>query len=229
MNVERIAELLDVVREEPVRSVDLRTTRDDTIILANELAWESSRNQALRGLAAEITSDVGNVPLDGPEVLARWVRDHVLYTQETPYVEILQGPVSCLRNMTGDCDDLVILWVALCASIGLPAYLVGVGKRGATRRNPEDHHWYVHAIGYAPDSELELIEVTDDARYGGGGYAVDQPYLPPGSFLVYYDPEIGQLEDLETTAETPVGPTPGATFPWAPVALGALLLYAVSR
>lgn len=154
---------------------DLVMTTKETIRAANEVAALRSLDAPVRALAAQIVGDIQYAKRDIPYRIAEWVRKNVKYTQETPYVEILQGPYRTLgKNVTvqtpmgpyqfkgtgtGDCDDLSILFACLCRSLGIEAYLVGVAK-AATPSN------YFHAMGY---SNGLFYELSLDTPYGGVG------------------------------------------------------------
>jgi hypothetical protein len=156
---------------------DLVMTTKETIRAANEVAALRSLDAPVRALASQIVGDLQYAKRDIPYRIADWIRKNVKYTQETPYVEILQGPYRTLgKNVTvqtpmgpyqfqgtgtGDCDDLSILFACLCRSIGIEAYLVGISK-AATPSN------YFHAMGY---SNGLFYELSLDAPYGGVGSA----------------------------------------------------------
>lgn len=151
---------------------------DDTVIVGGRLAHNASREARLRELATRITDGVIRVDINGAEAIARWVRKTIRYRQETPGVEILQGPFTTLRTRVGDCDDLVILWVALCRSIGIDAAFAGVRVKGTSD--------YVHAMGYLP-ADRTFVEVTDDRAYGGRRHPLLSGTLPNGHEAVHYD------------------------------------------
>lgn len=167
-------------------SQDIRVrSADDTVVLGGQIAQNSSREANLRALATRITHGLHRVDASGAATIAQWVRRHIEYRQETPGVEILNGPYTTLRYRVGDCDDLVILWVALCRSIGLDAHFAGVRREGTTN--------YVHAIGYVP-GERTFYELTDDRRYGGKLLPVVMGHLPDGLEALFYSYEFESLQ-----------------------------------
>lgn len=161
---------------------------DDTVRLAGEIADNASRDTKLRALAADITRNCVRIDVSGAVTIARWVRKHIRYRQETPGVEVLQGPYTTLKYRVGDCDDLVILWVALCRSIGLDVAFSGVRRTGSKS--------YVHAIGYAP-KERTFYELTDDRAYSGLMNPILTPRLPQGCEAVYWHAPTGDLVPAE--------------------------------
>ena len=165
------------------RDVEVATS-DDTVVMAGQLADNASRESRLRALAPRITAGLHRVDISGARVIAQWVRRHITYRQETPGVEVLQGPYTTLRYRVGDCDDLVILWVALCRAIGIDATFAGVKRQGADG--------YVHAIGYVP-AQRTFYELTDDRTYGGRLLPIVFGQLPAGLVAVFYSSGDGRL------------------------------------
>lgn len=168
-----------------LRARDLSVhSADETVVLAGQLAHRASRESRLRALATRITDRLIRVDVNGSAEIARFVRRAIRYRMETPGVEILQGPFTTLETKVGDCDDLVILWVALCRSIGIDATFAGVRQKGGTD--------YVHAIGYLP-AEKTFVELTDDRVYGGRRQPLLSGSLPAGLEALYWSPVDGRL------------------------------------
>ena len=166
-----------------------------TVQIANEIAHLRSMDAPIRALASSIVGDLTHAKRDVPIRIARWIRENVKYTQETPLVEILQGPYRTLGNNikvetpmgpfqfsgtgTGDCDDLSILFATLCRSVGIEGYLAGIAKYN----RPEG---FFHAMGYA---EGLFYELSLDAPYGGvGGGTIASPRPYPDIVATVYDP-----------------------------------------
>jgi hypothetical protein len=157
---------------------DALLTTHQTVQIANEIAQLRSKDAPIRALASQIIGNIDNANKDIPFRIAVWIRDNVKYTQETPMVEILQGPYRTLGGKisvetpmgkfkfngtgTGDCDDLSILFATLCRSLGIEAFLIGVAKQD----NPDN---FFHAMGYCNGVFYEL---SKDAPYGGVGGTV---------------------------------------------------------
>lgn len=158
---------------------------DETVVLAGSIAHKYSRDGRLRALATRITRGLSRVDQDGALRIAQWVKRTIEYRQETPGVEILQGPYTTLHYQVGDCDDLVILWACLCLSIGIDARFAGVRKIG----RPD----YVHAIGYAPAQKC-FYELTDDRAYGGRKLPIVQSDMARGYEALAYNPHANALE-----------------------------------
>lgn len=169
------------------RDLSVRSA-DETVVLAGQLSHRASRESRLRTLAARITDRLIRVDVNGSAEIARFVRRSIRYRMETPGVEILQGPFTTLQTKVGDCDDLVILWVALCRSIGIDATFAGIRQKGATD--------YIHAIGYLPN-ERTFVELTDDRIYGGKRQPLLYGKLPPGLEALYWSPLDGRLLPAE--------------------------------
>jgi len=156
------------------------------VALANDIAYRASWEPWLRAVAYRAAGSVWtNLPRRGPGAIARWVRRHIRYAKECPGIELLQGPRATLSVGVGDCDDLAILWSALCQSIGLPAEVGGVGRFG---------EYPIHAIGVDPINGA-LYELSKDGRYSGVGRAL-RFVLPQGYYCVSWEPRTGHLSVL---------------------------------
>jgi hypothetical protein len=166
-----------------------------TVQASNEVAQMRSLDAPIRALSSSIVGNLDNAATDVPERIAKWIRENVKYTQETPMIEVLQGPYRTLGNNvqvqtpmgpyqfrgtgTGDCDDLSILFACLCRSVGIEAFLAGI----ATPEKPES---FYHAMGYCNGVFYEL---SKDAPYGGLGGRVIASRAPyPNMVATIYDP-----------------------------------------
>lgn len=160
--------------------------------LANEIAHRYSREYPVRALAGLIIEGCKDVHLEGPLCIAQWIRDNVRYVQETPGVEILQGPFTTLPSWLkvgnfqftgigcGDCDDLAILFACLCRAAGLKAYFAGVAPH-------EDPELFIHAIGYCAENGA-FYELSLDEPYAGmPGKPVESPLPTDGNTALIYD------------------------------------------
>jgi transglutaminase-like putative cysteine protease len=154
--------------------------------MANAIAYRAAREPWLKGVAYEAAGPVWrSLPRRGPRAIASWVRRQIRYARECPGVEVLQGPRATLEVGVGDCDDMAILWSALCLSLGLPAEVGGVGRWG---HNP------IHAIGVDP-ANSELLELSKDWRYTG----LFRPLhfdLPRGYYCLSWDAGVDRLRLL---------------------------------
>jgi hypothetical protein len=171
-------------------------TTHDTVRAANEIAKIRSLDAPVRALASKIVGDLQNAKNDVPLRVAVWIRANVKYTQETPGVEVLQGPYRTLGDTivvdtpmgpfqfrgtgTGDCDDLSILFACLCRSVGIPAFIAGIAR-------PKDPDSFFHAMGYCNG---QFYELSLDHTYGGiGGSQVASPSPYPDISAMIYDPD----------------------------------------
>ena len=174
---------------------DGRMTTRETVQAANEVAQVRSMDAPIRALAASIIGELKNARSEVPSRIAEWIRQNVRYTQETPGIEILQGPYRTLGGNvmvqtpmgpyrfagtgTGDCDDLSILFATLCRSVGIEAYLAGI----AQRRKADS---FFHAMGYCNGLFYEL---SMDGPYGGlNGKFLSSPTPYPNIVALVYDP-----------------------------------------
>ena len=174
---------------------DAMLTTQQTVEIANKIAHLRSLDAPIRALAVQIVGNMRHAKTEAPFRIASWIRENVRYTQETPLVEVLQGPYRTLGNNvrvqtpmgpfefrgtgTGDCDDLSILFACLCRSIGIEAFLAGIARKD----RPES---FFHAMGY---SNGNFYELSLDAPYGGVGGAnivSSAPY--PNIVATIFDP-----------------------------------------
>jgi transglutaminase-like putative cysteine protease len=162
-------------------------TPEGTVKAANEIAAKYAPDAPIRTLAAQILRGCSNVPKDGPTRIACWIKENILYLQESPGREVLQGPYHTLPAGlrvgdfefsgcgAGDCDDLSILFACLCRSAGLEAFACGVAELPYTGS-------FVHCIGYS-GTNGKFYELSQDETYGG----------IPGKPLVLDAPPVGQM------------------------------------
>lgn len=64
-------------------------------------------------------------------LLQNWVRDRIAYVYDPREVEWIQTPPKTLSLRTGDCDDKIILLLAMLESVGFSTILLAVGGEGA--------------------------------------------------------------------------------------------------
>jgi len=162
-------------------------TPQASVRIASQVAARHAGDAPIRAIAAQIVAPCENVPEEGPRRIAEWVRANILYTQEAPGEEILQGPHTTLRIRTGDCDDLAILWAALCRSVGIDATVAGLKRRGS--------NGYFHAMGYF---DGELYELSLDHTYGGQKrpMMMGRADVPTGVEAHVYDPASRRLRPV---------------------------------
>jgi len=147
------------------------------VAVANALAHEASKTPTVRKLAAGIVRGMGDVPKQAPEAVAQWIRENILYTQESAGEEHLQGPLTTLTVGTGDCDDLVILWASILRSLGLRAQLAGLQRPGNTG--------FYHAVGLYRG---QLYELSLDHTYGSRKRGIRIHRIPSGHRAYSVDP-----------------------------------------
>lgn len=133
----------------------------DRIKDATGVVFENAIDPRWRGVAANILKPCRNVKREGPRCIADWIRKNITYLQESPGVELLQGPRPTYENRVGDCDDLAILFATLCRAAGLKGHFVAVARYD----RPEAPH---HAVGYCEETKRHY-ELSMDGRYGGVG------------------------------------------------------------
>lgn len=190
-----------------VRTADIAMTPLASVRIANEIAVRASREVSIRALSATVVRHCQDIPGEGPRLIAEWVRENILYTQEAPGEEILQGPMGTLpwwleianapehvlgpmQSLggvhrfqgagTGDCDDLATLWASMCRSLGLSAYVVGMGDA--------DSDGFYHAIGTC---DGKFYELSLDHTYGATRRPALIASIPPRTRLVWWDAVAG--------------------------------------
>lgn len=202
----------------PIVSTPVTFTPLSSVKVANEVARDTSAEPAVRQIAASIVRGCRDVPRLGPELIARWIRRNIQYTQEAYGQEIIQGPVTTITLRTGDCDDLATTWAALCRSVGLPAVVVGLTDNGTS---------FFHAVGYDPMNR-RLVELSKDWTYGGHRRGHAMAGLPSGSAGMYWDPEESRFVQLRDHEGAPAlsgmrGPRHGDGANLSPAEIGAQL------
>lgn len=163
-------------------------TPKQSVQLANEVAYKYSADAAIRAVATRI---VGDTPMAYryPAVIALWIRDNVKYVQEAAGIEVIQYPYLTLPAMTvgpfeitgiglGDCDDLSTLFACLVRSLGINAFVAGIGKAAT----PDS---FFHAMGLCHGI---LYELSLDRAYGGDGNDMLTRTLQPDETGLMYDP-----------------------------------------
>lgn len=87
-------------------------------------------NTARQILMAGGVADIRSQRRQALNLIHQWVRDRIAYVYDPLGVELLQTPPQTLKIGTGDCDDKVILELAMLASVGFETELLGVGGEG---------------------------------------------------------------------------------------------------
>jgi hypothetical protein len=179
-------------------------TKRETVQAANDIAQLRSLDAPIRALAVAIVGPLTNAKVEVPARIAAWIREKVQYTQETPMIEILQGPYRTLGSNvsvqtpmgpyrfggtgTGDCDDLSILFACLCRSIGVTAYVAGIAPAAKTDS-------FFHAMGF---SNGVFYELSKDRPYGGlGGKTIASTAPYPNIVATVYDPTMRQFTKIK--------------------------------
>jgi hypothetical protein len=105
--------------------------RDDKRLkVVREIVDRYGRDPRISDLAVSILKAAGVKPRDyvgQAAALLKWVQTNIYYVNEP--AERLQAPLATIRMGYGDCDDMVILFMALAHSIHLPTKLVIAGKK----------------------------------------------------------------------------------------------------
>lgn len=187
-------------------------TKRETVQAANDIAQLRSLDAPIRALAVAIVGPLKDARREVPARIAAWIREKVQYTQETPMIEILQGPYRTLGSNvsvqtpmgpyrfngtgTGDCDDLSILFACLCRSVGVPAYLAGIAPAGKADS-------FFHAMGY---SGGVFYELSKDRPYGGlGGSTIASASPYPNIVATIYDPPTQSFSRIKPPEVTMAG------------------------
>src|SRR6516165_4549952 len=63
-------------------------------------------------------------------LLQNWVRDNIVYVYDPTEVEWIQTPPKTLSLGTGDCDDKIVLLLAMLESVGFNTEFLAVGGEG---------------------------------------------------------------------------------------------------
>jgi len=87
--------------------------------------YMQSDSSKIRSLAKEIVKEKDN-DWDKVEALFNYVRENVMYEEETAETKPMRGALAALENKKGDCEDMCALFIALCRAQDIPARLVRV-------------------------------------------------------------------------------------------------------
>lgn len=187
---------------------DMKMTPEQNVKVANEMALKFSPDAPLRGLAMRIIGETDNVFRDGPPRIANWIVTNVRYGQESPGIEVIQGPYTTLPPGiiigdfkfggigVGDCDDLALLWATLCRAAGIEAFFCGIcdGPFNGS---------FMHAMGYC-GANGKFYELSKDEPYGGvPNKPVEMAGIPLGQSAYYYDAVAGQWHRVVNNPANP--------------------------
>lgn len=99
-----------------------------TLLIMRDLVRDWRRRPKIRQLAKRIVQRCPEKAYRCQVVkLHAWVRDVIKYMRDVRGVETIQAPDQTLLDMSGDCDDKVVLLGALLESIGHPVRFVAIG------------------------------------------------------------------------------------------------------
>jgi len=189
------------MRQHRVQIVDY--SPDQYVKAANLMAARFAADAPLRTLAAQIVGPGSSMTAGRyPLAIAQWIRANVQYVQEQG--EVINGAYHTLPVMkvgpwtiggsgVGDCDDLVTTWATLVRSLGLRAFLVGVGP-GVGR--------YQHAVGFC---DGQFYELTNCPHYGCPETTAMGVAFPRTWRAIGYDPDNRRWFDV--SASVPAAPS----------------------
>jgi hypothetical protein len=130
-------------------------------------------NREIIELAEELASGEETVYGKVLDIL-EWFEDNSTYT----VTELPRRPEYLVRDPRGDCDDLALLFITMCRSLGIPAYLQG---------------------GVVLSDTLMIDETDWDGHYryvfdGAGWHAWAMVYVPPWGWLPVDLTKLGGFE-----------------------------------
>ena len=196
--------LLDVLTEKDRGDVTRDVLEDaldhaagtDPLVLSPRVELE-----ALRPFRGEVLAS--GLRLDGPDAVARWVRDSIALVEGRNPQQLRTAPVAVWQARKGDALGRDILYVALCRALGFPARLDAV--TGKTQYRQGDGSWVDVDLGggvqesVAPQGTLLLSQAP------GGPVRTPEYYKhytisrlrPEGTHLLEYE-EDGPVRDRYT-------------------------------
>lgn len=119
-------------------------------------------NEEISSLTSEITTDEVTV-LGKTMRLIDWFSEYSSYMVN----EVPKRPEAMIRDPRGDCDDLGLLFISMCRSQGIPAYLQG-------------------GVVFSESLDLDMTEWEGHYRFifdGAGWHAWVMVYVPPWGWL----------------------------------------------
>jgi len=196
------------MRSMPHKFADAVMSPEEHVQAANEMAYKFAADAPLRGLAMRIIGPTKDVFRDGPVRIAQWIVENVQYGQESPGIEILQGPYTTLPAGleigdfrfggigVGDCDDLALLFATLCRGAGLNGFFAGVCE-GPFQGS------FIHAMGYCADNQC-FYELSKDESYGGvPNKPLEMKGIPVGQEAFIWDPALMQWQKFRNDPLNP--------------------------
>jgi hypothetical protein len=116
----------------------------------------------ISGLAKRLTENEQTV-LDKVVRMISWFKDNITYSN----YEIPQYPIDTFVKGYGDCDDQAILFISMCRSIGIPAFLQ-IGIIVDSSLNNNQNSWEGHFTS---------------SQYGLGWHGWAMVYIPPWGWI----------------------------------------------
>lgn len=100
-----------------------------TLQIMGEAIRQGAVNPFVRQTAARLVQNCDEYnQIQEAQSLLRFVQNEVRYTADIRDEETLHAPEFILENRYGDCDDKVILFNALCESVGIKTCIFAVGS-----------------------------------------------------------------------------------------------------
>ena len=126
--------------------------------IMKDLAITEVEHPAVRAWLAQVLQEYKVDPLDAPRVgaaLQHWIHRNIQYVPDPEGREYVQSPSVILERKAGDCDDLVVLWLAGMRSLGHKNVAM---KMVSQREDGMFHHVYPALISNGVPVAYELIK-----------------------------------------------------------------------
>lgn len=181
-----------------------------TIKRMRDLVTQGKRDFRVRTVVGQV---IAGCPPKDYECYARSIyhfcRDEIKYAFDPNGVELLEAPYRILESRVADCDSIVMLFAAMCESIGLPVEFVTIK---ADRSRPSEYS-HVYAQVKVPGRGWVAADLTmPDQQFGW----VPGPEFPRKSWPSSHD----MSEDREGDAMMGLGQLKNSLVPHAEETVG---------
>jgi transglutaminase-like putative cysteine protease len=161
-----------------------------------------ANNMEIKDIAQEITEDEVTV-LSKVFSLIDWFKEYSIYK----YSELPRYPNITIRDPRGDCDDMSILFITMCRSIGIPAILqtgliINQNLQGEDivwerhlNYTYEGLSWHAWAMVYIPPYGWLPVDLTLSKSLTPIDAIIEAPYWRPNMVVAWNITEYDYVKD----------------------------------
>ena len=161
-----------------------------------------TENEEISDLAYQITGDEITV-LSKVFSLIEWFKEYSIYRSS----ELPRHPNITIRDPRGDCDDLGLLFITMCRSVGIPAILQtgliidenlqgeDIVWEGHLNYTYEGLSWHAWAMVYIPPYGWLPVDLTLSKSLSPLDAIIDAPYWSPKMLIAWNTTDYDYIED----------------------------------